>query len=184
MKKHFYIIIVILINFSLRADDGNIYLTKSRIYFEDSCDYNKSKSFALKSLTHSKSRKSPLSIIQSYYYLGANCNYLISKRDTAFIYLNQAIEIAKKEHFEIEIPKIKLELANYYIGEGDAETATEILFELIPIFTKNKNQILLAKTYENLAIVFFNVGKIEKSLEFIDKSIQLYKTENSTIKLS
>ncbi len=94
--------------------------------------------------------------------------------------LNEAIEIgeqiikrAEKEDMQLEIADGRSIMAVAYAQGGDFDNSSKLYFENLKLFEKLGEKRLLASTLGNIGADFIEIGKYDKALEYIEKSIEI-----------
>lgn len=95
--------------------------------------------------------------------------------DSAYYFLNQSLEIRKKQDRKNKIAAVMQNLANVYYQEGKTADAITKYKEAIKISEEagDKQAVLVATT--NLASVYRTVGLTKKALESLNKAFEINK---------
>lgn len=100
--------------------------------------------------------------------------------DSALLYLNQANRIAEEKAIAEWIPRINTAYILYYYNNNDYDQTKEYAFKNLAIAQKNKDDILLAKAYNNLTAVFTHFGNNRQAIDYALKCLAMSeKTKDS-----
>ncbi|MCA6369131.1 MAG: tetratricopeptide repeat protein [Cytophagales bacterium] len=90
--------------------------------------------------------------------------------------LEDALPIAKRNNYNVELSKILNSIAIGYTFNGKSDKALEFHFQGIDLNERLGNKEDMAITYNNIGLVYFKLSDYENALRFYQKSLDL-KTE-------
>lgn len=100
--------------------------------------------------------------------------------DSALRYLNQANKLAEEKEISDWIPRINTAFILYYYNNNDYNKTKEYALKNLAIAEKNKDDILLAKAYNNLTAVFTHFGNNRQAIDYALKCLAMSeKTKDS-----
>lgn len=100
--------------------------------------------------------------------------------DSALLYLNQANKLAEEKEISGWVPRINTAFILYYYNNNDYNKTKEYALKNLAIAEKNKDDILLAKAYNNLTAVFTHFGNNRQAIDYALKCLAMSeKTKDS-----
>lgn len=101
---------------------------------------------------------------------------LLYKSDSALLYYNQALDIAKTYHLNKLIQKFTMDIGNIYNRKSDFINAIDYLSQAIGIAEMMKDTTALANMYFSYGLLYYQLMKYNKSLYYYRRVLQLNKT--------
>ena len=154
MKIKIIYLFLLFFSYSTLAQK-NSELTRSQIYFKDSCLYYKAINEGKKALKIAIKKKDKNSVVQSLEIIGLSYVDRYIYNDSARFFLNKALSAAKQYNLLDEIPKIELGIESNKIFEGSGENSINKLFKILNFFEKKKDLYWIIKTEENIGKLYF-----------------------------
>ncbi len=93
----------------------------------------------------------------------------------AIMYLEQAIELARKYGYKKEEARISANMAVVWLASGNLSKALPIRLKCLKLATETQDTVLLAHSYNGIGIMHMNSGDTIKALEFYNKGLRCYK---------
>lgn len=101
--------------------------------------------------------------------------------DSALLYLNQAQKLVEEKNFSGWIPRVNTAFILYYYNNNNYNKTKEYALKNLVIAENNKDDILLAKAYNNLTAVFTHFGNNRQAIDYALKCLAMSeKTKDST----
>jgi two-component system, NarL family, sensor kinase len=130
-------------------------------------DAEKSIAFAQKGINLAKQEDDKLMVCRLFRYIGV-AHYMVNRYDTAFVYLDIAMDLAKRLKDQIQIGAVYLAMANIYNLKGDFEPALDCYLKSLSVFESN-NQPARAR------VILGNIGSLYAKMKNYDQSESYYK---------
>lgn len=106
--------------------------------------------------------------------------YARSDFDSSLFYIDKAKSLADEKKIIACAPNINTAYAEYYYYHNDYQKSNEYTLKNLVIAEKNKDDKLLAKTYNNLAAIYNHFGNYKSAIEYALKCLDLSeKTKDS-----
>ncbi len=125
-----------------------------------------------KALKYFKKKKERAYIAEIYWHLGSENAFLSSKVE-ATEYLLKAQELNKKLNDKTLEANIDISLAHIKYLYKDYLSAIGYTKEAIAIQEEEKDSLGLSATYNNLAVIYKNIGEFSDAIDYNNKSLKL-----------
>ncbi|MBS2097227.1 tetratricopeptide repeat-containing sensor histidine kinase [Carboxylicivirga linearis] len=150
----------------------NLHLSK--LY--ERIDLNLGKKHALEAL-HYQSNDSILA--ETYNQLGRNYFYR-TQLDSAIYYFEKTKDLLTNIGNTERASIVDISLGAIYLRQGNYNLTIEILTESATYFEEVEDDLNAAKCYSNIASAMAELGKYDKAIEFSNKALSIFKTNNLT----
>lgn len=101
--------------------------------------------------------------------------YLKSKPDSAFVYLDKALGLAKKSDHQLKIAKVYNRIGNFYENTDNRLEAIKNYEAAFLIYEKLKDKKRMARTYNSLGHNYSELYAEDKAIGYYLKSLKLNK---------
>lgn len=142
-------------------------------------DIEKAIDFATDSLKilENNSTEKGLTMLSNTYAVLGNIYFTKKDFDSALLYYNKGLDIAKKVGFTQRILTIVNDIANVYLQQNRIEDAQQTLISLQKEAEK-KYRIVVPQLLIRLARVYMQQNRINNAISTLNKSLEISKSEN------
>ena len=153
------------------------YDNKIRLYDDLSWEYlpinaEKSIAFAQKGIALAMEEDDDLMVCRLYRYIGV-AHYMVNRYDTAFVYLNIAMNLAHELKDQVQEGAVYLAMANIYNLKGDYEQALDCYLKSLSVFESNNQPARVRVILGNIGSLYSGMKNYEQSEYYYKKSLAL-----------
>ncbi|MEC8381086.1 MAG: protein kinase [Myxococcota bacterium] len=91
-------------------------------------------------------------------------------------YFRLAIASLRQENLQIRLGIALSNYANVLLGDGQIQTALDMLFEAQSIYENTQSSVYLGQTLGNIGGIYSHLGQPEKALRYHYKALQIHKS--------
>ncbi|MCU4164529.1 tetratricopeptide repeat-containing sensor histidine kinase [Carboxylicivirga caseinilyticus] len=161
-------------NCTNKFDLAKTNLQLSKLY--ERIDLNLGRKHALNALQY-KSNDSILA--ETYNQLGRNYFYR-TQLDSAIYYFEKTKDLLTKTGNTDRASIVDISLGAIYLRQGNYNQTIEILTQSAAYFEEVQDDLNAAKCYSNIASAMAELGNYNKAIEFSNKALNIFKTNNLT----
>ena len=125
----------------------------------------------LQKLSQTKSDSSRVHILERLGY-----EYLYYKPDSALVYIDDALELSKKNEYELGLAKAHNRKGTYYIVKSQYSQAIEEFQKALPFYKKIGDSTGISESLGNLGILDFYLRDYDEALENFQQAITYLDT--------
>jgi signal transduction histidine kinase len=116
-------------------------------------------------------------------YCDLMAEYIDNNLDTAFMFLNPALQLAEKIRWDEGIARVKIEGGRLFWRKGSFETALKYHNDALGYFIKENNKESIAEIITFIGQDYADWGKYQEALEYFVKADSIYRQTGNEKKL-
>jgi len=163
-------------------DKNNSTQKKSTIYKQIVNEFEKSKVnydsafyYANKAYDFSVEEKLPEQQVDFLFRI-AMIYYSVENYDKSLKFYSSALSISQNSNYKKLIPSITNNIGDIYVLKQEYPKAKNLFEKCLEYAIEDDNKKLEALEYINIGEIYYHINQFEKSLEYITKGIEIYKS--------